>query len=241
MATNMPTTLPELINWASTHAELWLTNYELIGLTEAQSEAFKVLSNSLGTANTAAETARQASKAATQDLQGAAAAVRALGGAYISLIKGFADSTDNDGVFALAGITPNDPRSTLPPPIPPQTFSAEINGDGSLTIKWKVTQPPGVIGVQYLVSRRMQGEASFTLVSSEGSKKSYTDETLPFGTDRVEYIIRPKRGEALGMPSNIFTVQFGSVGGVGGGGGMSILTTTTTGPGTAVNPMMKAA
>lgn len=237
MATNLPTTLTDLIPWASTHAEQWVTNAEEIGLTDAEATAFKALSTTLSAASIAAETARQASKDATRELNNSATAVRALAGAYIARIKGFADATDDEGVFALAGITPNDPRSTPPPPIPPQTFIANINGDGSLTIKWKVTQPAGANGVQYQVSRRMQGETSFTLVASEGSKKSYTDDTLPFGTDRVEYLIRPKRGDVFGVPSSIFTVQFGSV---GAGGAMSILSTSAS-PGTGAMPMMKAA
>lgn len=45
---------------------------------------------------------------------------------------------------------------------------------------------------------------------------------VPVGVDSVSYLITPKRGEVLGMPSNIFTVQFGSV---VGGGNVSITTT----------------
>ncbi len=225
MPTNLPTTIPELINWSNTHSDLWMTNAAAIGLSPAQASAFKTLVGTLVANNSAADMARQASKDATMNLGGSVAAVRTLAGAYINVIKGFAQSTENPAVYTLAGVSPNDGPSTLPPPVPPQQFSATVNADGSLTVRWKVAQPAGVTGVQYLVSRRLAGQTTFTIVSSEGANKSFTDQTLPFGVDRVDYIVQPKRGEVLGAMSAVYAVQFGSVG--GGGGGLAIAGTGT--------------
>lgn len=212
MATNMPSTIPELINWCNTHAGLFSTNAASIGLSAADATAFSTLASSLDTFNSKAQDARQASKDATKQLQSSVDAIRALGNAYILRIKAYADTTNNPNVYALAGISPSDPPGTQPAPVAPETFTASVNPDGSLTIKWKVSQPAGTSGVQYLVSRRVNvSTGPFTLVTAVGSEKTFTDVTLPVGVDRVEYIVQPKRGTVMGPQSNVFAIQFGSV------------------------------
>lgn len=221
MASNMPNTIGDLINWCNTHNTLWTTNAEQIGLTDEQAAAFKTLCETMAANYATAQAARQASKDATMNLQNAVSGVRALGGAYIAIIKGFAESTNDMDVYALAGVSPSNPPGTVPAPVPPTQFGATVNPDGSLTIKWRVSQPEGVTGVQYMVSRRVNGgNGPFTFVGAEGSNKSFTDLTLPVGVDKVEYIVQPKRNGVFGEQSNVFSVQFGSV----SGGGMSIAT-----------------
>ncbi|HMN41337.1 MAG TPA: hypothetical protein PKE29_10860 [Phycisphaerales bacterium] len=223
MSQNLPRPIAELINWCGVHVDLWTDNAASIGLSGAQATNFKNLTDAMVTANTVAEAARQASKDATMSLQAAINAVRSTGAAYISTIKSYAETTGNNNVYVLAGVSPNDPPSTLPLPNAPQTFTAGVNPDGSLTIKWKVSQPEGVTSVVYMVSRRINGSGQYAIVSTEGSNKSFVDTTLPIGVDRVEYIVQPKRGTVVGPMSNVFQVQFGSV----GGGGMSIMSTDT--------------
>ena len=228
MGSNMPTTIPELVNWCAVHADLWRDNFAAIGLTTQQAAIFGELNDALAAANASAEAARQASKDATANLQLNIDAIRGLGNAYIGFIDSFAETTDNPKVYTLAGITPRAQPSQLPPPNTPTTFSAGVNPDGSLAIKWKVSQPAGTSGVQYLVSRRINGAGQYTLLSSEGRNKSFTDTGLPVGVDRVEYIVQPKRGTVTGPQSNVFAVQFGSVPiGMGGGGSLSIVSTNT--------------
>jgi hypothetical protein len=223
----MPTTIPDLINWCNVHEELFTNNAAEIGLSASQAADFKAAADALVTANADAQTARQASKDATMTLRSAVEAVRTLGNADINIIKAYAATTGNNDVYAKAGITPSDPPSTLPKPVAPTQFTAGVNTDGSITIRWKVSQPAGMSGVTYIVTRRINGgDGPFTIVSNEGSNKSFTDLTLPIGVDKVEYIVQPKRGMDFGPQSPIFTVQFGSVGGVGGGA-MNITTTAS--------------
>lgn len=225
MATNVPTNIPDLVSWCNVHAGLFSSHATSIGLTTAQATAFTTLVGTMITNQGKAEDARQASKDATKQFQSSVISVRALAGAYVNTIKAFAETTNNPNVYALAGISPNDPPSPLPAPVPPQAFTTSINPDGSLTVRFKVTQPEGVNNVQYLVSRRLNGSTGpFALVTAVGSEKAFTDITLPVGVDRVDYIVQPKRGEVLGAQSNVLAIQFGSL-----PGGLTITGTSVGG------------
>lgn len=79
---------------------------------------------------------------------------RALAGAYINVIKAFAEATNNENVYVLAGVSPNDAPGVVPPSNTAESFTANVNPDGSITVKWKASQPAGVTGVQYNVHRR---------------------------------------------------------------------------------------
>lgn len=212
MATNIPTNIPDFITWCNVHTGLFGTNAASIGLTAAQATAFDTLVSSMITYQGKADDARQASKDATKQFQSSLAAARSLAGSYVNTIKAFAETTNNPNVYALAGISPNDPPSTLPAPVPPEIFTTLVNPDGSLTVKFKVTQPEGVTNVQYLVMRRVNvSSGPFTLITAVGAEKTFTDVTLPVGVDRVEYIVQPKRGEVLGAQSRVLSIQFGSL------------------------------
>ena len=54
----------------------------------------------------------------------------------------------------------------------------------------------------------LAGESAYTIVGGSGNK-TFTDESLPLGTDSVQYIVTAIRGSVNGTPSNAFTVQFG--------------------------------
>jgi hypothetical protein len=220
MGTNIPSNIPDFINWCVAHSSQWTSNAAQINLTTAQTTAYAAVVTNLTKANADAETARMASKEATLQLQNAIDAARGLSSVYVDIIKTYAESSHNMNVYALGGVSPGNPPGTPPLPVAPAQFGASVNPDGSLTIKWKVSQPEGASGVQYRILRRVNATSGpYTMVSTEGSNKSFTDNFLPVGVDRVEYIVQPTRpGGIVGPQSNVFVVQFGSV----QGGGMSI-------------------
>jgi hypothetical protein len=212
VATNLPSRLPELVAWGAAHAPIFVSSASQIGLTSAQAVAFSELVDELQGAVEAANAAREASKAATLNQNDTADAFRALAGAYVNLIKAFAQVTDNPKVYTIAQISPDAPPSPAPAPVPPQEFTAGVNTSGSITLKWKVAQPAGVTGVSYLVKRRVNGSAGeFQFVGTSDGKKTFTDSTLPLGVDRVEYVVTPKRGPVAGADSPAFSIQFGSI------------------------------
>ena len=226
MSDNLPRTIPELIDWSNVHGPLWASSPTTIGLNSAQTTVLNGLILSFTKANSDAQAARDTSKAATMTLKNAKNALELTAGNYINTIKSFAELTRNPAVYAAAQISPDGPRGVVAPPVAPTQFGAAINSDGSLTINWKVSQPAGVNGVIYTVLRRFANTQPFSVISiPPTSKKLFTDTTLPFGTDSVQYVVQPSRSDVVGPLSNTFTVQFGSV---MGGGGLSIHTIAST-------------
>lgn len=224
MGTNIPQNLPDLITWANAHSPLWTNNQSMIGISVPQALAFDTAVTALNDAAAAAQAARLASKNATLTLQDAVSTVRTTGGQLVNVIKAFAEASGNDAVYTLAGVSPDAPPGPVPAPVPPTEFAAGVNSDGSLTLRWKAAQPAGVSNVQYFVYRAVNGAAAFTFVGSAGSEKSFIDATLPFGVDRVDYMIQPRRGNIVGEQSSTFALRFGSLGGGGlaGGEGLTI-------------------
>jgi len=90
-------------------------------------------------------------------------------------------------------------------------------------VKWKTSQPPGVSGVIYSVRRALDG-GDYVLLDSVGGK-TFTDETVPVGTQSVSYAVKAKRGLQMSGWSESLTIRFGRI----GGGGLTI-TSTETGP-----------
>jgi hypothetical protein len=210
----MPTTIAELLAWVGTHRDLFEANQAQIGISVAQATAFKTLADNLIAAESDAQIARTASKNATQKLSDNITAVRSYGQALIGVIRSHAETTNDPNVLVLAGLPPIQPPSQLPPPIAPDNLTATLESNGALRLSWRVAQPVGVTSVQYRIFRKLSGESSFTLVGTGGSRKTFLDESIPFGTDGLTYQIVPWRGEVEGSPSNQFTFQFGTGGGL---------------------------
>ena len=88
-------------------------------------------------------------------------------------------------------------------------------------MKWKTSQPAGLSGVVYSV-RRSIDSGSYVLLDTVGGK-TFTDETVPIGTQSVSYAIKAKRGSQASEWSEALTLRFGRV-----GGGLTITSTQTT-------------
>lgn len=212
----------EALQFFENHYPTWLTNATAIGLTAAAVNSFKSNVIATRTKYVTAQTKRQEAKTATQAYQGSLGDIRDQGAALIQLIRGFAEQTNNPGVWDLADLPRPAARERGPAPGKPKNIVATVEPTGALTLRWTCDNTEGdrrATGVFYMVMRRFQGEANFTPLGGTGTR-SYTDETLPFGTDSVTYLIQGVRGDQTGEPSDQFTVQFG-VGSGGGGGGFT--------------------
>jgi hypothetical protein len=103
----------------------------------------------------------------------------------------------------------------------PFMLSASLDSQGDVIVKWKTSQPPGVSGVIHSVQRALDGGA-YVLLDSVGGK-TFTDETVPVGTQSVSYTVKAKRGTQMSAWSEALTIRFGRV----GGGGFAITSTGT--------------
>ncbi|HYE62620.1 MAG TPA: hypothetical protein VD997_11550 [Phycisphaerales bacterium] len=215
---NMPQSKRDLLPWALAHADQWVLNAAQIGVPPATALAFKTLAGTFSSTSGAADAARQASKDATLADDNSYTTVRAMGGQLVNMIKAYAEANNDPNVYVLSGLKPNSGPGVVPSPVAPDKMTMTVNGDGSVTLKWKVTQPAGCTGVQYRVLRRLGGEDNFSLIGTSGSKKSFQDKTIPFGTDSVAYQVQPWRGEVEGPVSIQFGFQFGT----GGGGNLNV-------------------
>ncbi len=217
-----------MVVFGTTHEAPWTLNKVAIGISDAQLMDFKTKSGKARGTFDAAEQARLASKAATETYYAAVAALRASAADCVRTIQNKAKSTGDPAIYGLAEIPSPDPRSaTAPPPAQPFDIRAQVNGDGSLTLFWKASNPRGVSSVVYKVQRGF-GAGPFNLLDTSGGK-TYNDDSIPVGTNSVSYIVTGKRGGQSGPMSEIFTARFGSV----AGGGMFI-TGTSVSPSTGV-------
>lgn len=196
---------------------LWETNFAEIGLLVGDVSAVTTLVEAARAAYDAQQTALAASKLATQNANEAVRAMKALGSIDIAKIKTYADSTNNVGVYTLAGLPIPASPSTMGPPGLCTNLSVTILPTGALTLKWKCVNPAGASGTSYEVARRVGSTGSFVTIGSGGGNKTFIDDTLPSGSSPVFYRITGVRSTVRGT-TNEFAVNFG----VGGGGGLTV-------------------
>lgn len=196
---------------------LWDTNFAEIGLLVGDVSAVTTLIEGARAAYDAQQTALAAAKLATQNANEAVRAMKALGSINISKIKTFADSSNNDNVYTLAGLPIPAAPSTMPPPGLCTNLNVTILPTGALTLKWKCVNPVGASGTSYEVARRIGATGSFVNIGSGGGNKTFIDDTLPSGSSPVFYRITGIRSTVRGT-TNEFVVNFG----VGGGGGFTV-------------------
>lgn len=201
----------DFLRWAEAHIDVFTTQAANIGLTPAQATAFKNQVGALRGRTTAQQAARDAAKAATEAARDADSATRELTSDLVRSIRAFATNSNNPNVYVLAQIPAPNPAAPVPPPGQPTDFKVELNGDGSITLKWKAKHPEGSDRVVYFVQRKLINEAAFRLIGGSG-EKSYQDDTLPVGIEGATYIVTAQRGNVQGQPSRQLTVTFGSGG-----------------------------
>ncbi len=197
------------LEWARTHADVFVSNASQIGLTAAQAQAFKADAAAAEAAANEQAQAAQSAKIATQIANDKVSQLRTRARATVGLIKGFATSTNNMNVYSIAEIpAPVDP-SSVPPPAQPTDMKVMLEPtSGALTITWKAANPVGSQGTSYIIKRRTSPTAQFEFIGVTGSKK-FVDSTFAAGPDMVQYTVQGQRSDSAGPVSNIVVVNFG--------------------------------
>lgn len=203
------------VQWCEVHAPVFIENAAAIGLTTQQAESFKDATSAVADALLAQEQVLQAYRVATREVEEALLALRSGAGEAVGLIRAFAESQSNPPtVYNTAQIGPPASSSPAPPPAQPTNLSVTLGAsDGSLTLRWKASNPAGTSGTAYIIRRKRPGEPEFSFIGVSG-RKQFVDDTLVAGTDSVQYTVQGQRADASSPLSEIFTVNFGQSVGV---------------------------
>lgn len=221
----VPTNKQDRLVFYEGHIGMWTEHYSDLGITSAECAALAALITAGRAAYTTQVDNAAIARASTSDANIAIAAIHALGAPMIAKIKAYAETTNDPGVLNTAGLPQPSPDSPVGPPGKPTDFTVLLNQGGSLTIKWKCTNPIGGTGTVYEVQRRLSPGGPFTYVGVSGGDKTYNDETLPAGSTGVAYRVTGLRSGLRG-PTVQCDVNFGVSGGGGGGFAVSDVTET---------------
>ncbi len=236
----LPRNQQEFIAFCQAHADLWADNAAALGVLPQTAALFKTHADAAKATLTDADSARVASKAATQANDIAMRIARSDAADIIKTIRAFAATTNNPTVYAVAGISPPSPPTPAPKPAKPERLQTILEPTGALTLAWSASNPRGGT-VTYAIRRKLPGQAAFSLIATTGGNaaangrptgrrglKQWTDETLPTNSGGVQYIITGTRGNIVGDPSEILTVVFGT------GNSGAFIASATTSPSTGV-------
>ena len=215
----VPSEVVAKIQFYEDHNTPWSSNAVAIGTTTTEVTALQTKTAAARTAYDEQQAAQLAAKDATLRLRLAVEAMATAGGSIIKKVRAKAQ-TDGLGVYALASLPAPATPTPVPPPGTPTDFTAALDGNGALSLKWKCVNPPGSSGTIYQVWRRSTPTGEFTYLGGSGSK-DFDDATIPAGSSSVTYQIQAVRSTAVGAWAQ-FNVNFGVAAGGGAGAPMTV-------------------
>ena len=211
----VPNKRPEKVAWYKARIAQWTTEATNIGTSSAACTAMAALITAAEDALNAKITAEGAAEAATNTFYTACDAMAVAGQAIIKNVRSKAESTGNPEVYSLAMVPPPATPAPKGNPGTATNFKVKLNGDGSIELTWKCSNPAGTSGTLYQIFRRISAEGEFEYMGGVGEKK-YHDTTIPAGTTTATYKIQAVRSTAVGDWAE-FNVNFGT----GAGGAMT--------------------
>ncbi len=201
----LPKTRIGRIEWFEERLDAWAADPGAIGLTEGQIIELTAMVAAARQRYLHAEQARAAARSATVGFHDAEDSLTHSGRDLIAMIKAFAETSDDAGVYVRANVPPPSVPTPAGPPEPPTEVVGEITSDGAVRLRWGGTLAHRTF---YEVLRRLAGEETWTLIASIGAK-GFLDMAVPVGTTSVQYRVRAKRGEAASAGSAPITLRLG--------------------------------
>jgi len=220
----IPPAKEDMIAFFASHVPVWSAQAANIGVTpESMAELSALLSAAQDAAATQASKDAE-KKAATLAANQAAAALREAGAGDLATIKAFAKATKDPSVYAKAQIPEPAEPTPAPPPSEPYDLDAELDNNGNVILTFKSESASSHTGVFFEVRRKLDGESSFSIVGSTGTK-SFTDQGIQPGTASAVYNVTAKRGELSSTTSENIYVPFA---GSGNGSSQALKRVSTT-------------
>lgn len=212
MARQLPVREAQLLDFARSHAPLWLERHEQIGLSESLAERHADEAGALEQAAVARAAAELALRVARDAYNRAEEAYRLTASGCIRFITSFAttDAAANpDAVFIAADLnTPRRPDRNRPPAQPESLRASLDTVTGVLTLEWECRNPRTVSGTVYLVRRRISPLEPWAELGHV-SRPRFVDALLPQGAATVEYQVTARRASLIGDPSTPLFVRLG--------------------------------
>jgi len=210
MGTNMPQDRGDALHWVEAHVQPWTTHAAAIDLSPEQVAAITLLSENARAKLTAAGTAREAAKAATQAWHDAADQMKALASTLIADIKAYARTEGNDEIYALAQISKRAKAGEAEPPAVPSSVVSTVTNDGFVELRWKGKGPGGT---RYHILRKLPTENNFAFLG-DTSDKIFIDQAVPAGATPIVYQVVAVHTENR-VPGEPVYVRFGTGNGQG--------------------------
>ncbi len=196
----VPDTRLGQLEFYEAHLPVWEASPAAIGLTVGQLASLETLVTAARTTYNTQQSARNAARAATNAFYDAIDSAHENGSNLIAIIKTYATSTSNPGVYTAAQIPPPAPPSPAPPPDAPTNPLASLENNGSITVRWNVTRPAPGASVYTTILRQLNGAGAFTPLGDTGEKQ-FNDPTVPPGTPKVTYLLQARRAGPAGGSS----------------------------------------
>src|SRR5690606_36652319 len=128
--------------------------------------------------------------------------------------RAYANTTGDDEVYAVAQIPPPAQRDPAPPPAAPTDITLAVQPNGAIQVKWKITQPAPGAEIQTVIQRRLNNSGSWQNLGVTGLK-TFTDSTVPGGTELVTYMLHATRAGVTGLFSQQTSINLGIPGNQG--------------------------
>jgi hypothetical protein len=196
----IPRTTAEYINYAQAHGPVFVANAAAIGVLPATATAFSNAADALTKTYNAQVAAAEAAKAATATLEDAIRNNRRQFADIVRMVRvKAAAAADPTVVYNAANIPAPAAPTPVAAPGTPRDFTVNINtSNGAVTV--------------YMVQRKFSQTGAPQFCGLAGGEKTFTDATLPVGTDSVIYMVTGQRSGVQGQTAEV-NVRFGTVGG----------------------------
>lgn len=216
MASIVPSSNIGKLDFYEAHLAPWATNAAALSFSVDQINDMTSLTQAARAAYTAKEQAADAAKAATETFYEAVADMHNLGAGLIGQVKNKAKLDADPSLYQLAQIPlPSDPTPAGDPVAPTNLRAGLVNG-GAINLTWDGT----VAKRQFFSVWRSLGSGQSATYEQIGAVagKSFTDDTIPRGSEQAQYYVRAQRDTKISAPSAQLLVTFG----VAQGGSVSV-------------------
>ncbi len=208
----LPDSREQMVQFFEAHIPVWAKDPPSIGLTAAQIVDLDSRITAARAALTAQTAAINTKLAATEVMHTQTSDLRGFGSDLVKVIKAFAESTDDPGVYAAAEIPAPAPPTPAGPPDMPTDVTATLDNFGQVKVEWKGSR---AFNTQFILQRQLVpvgGSPTAWTYAGSSATNDYTDNALPTGYASASYRVYAQRSSGASDASTPTTLTFGTEG-----------------------------